>query len=222
MKNLFVNAFVWLGFLSGFAACLNNLQLHPTEVISRGNLQPDVIHLKTSAYINNEIKQGNFKVLYERQQNLMVNVLQKHDPKLVKLRTNTRLVDTNCWEHGISLAGKKLFLIKAAEGESETNKWGHGLTELCLENLILSLQMLSFTITGWENRIVPLLISWLIRSLHRNRRKLEFSFKKNTARSRQKLRLQSTSFKIQASSQMQPANIQPPRNHLEHITKGDN
>lgn len=80
----------------------------------------------------------------------------------------------------------------------------------------------SSTITGWENRIVSLLISWLIRSLHRNRRKLEFSFKKKTARSRQKLRLQSTSFKIQASSQMQPTNIQPPRNHLGHITKGDN
>lgn len=153
----------------------------------------------------------------------MVNALQKHDPRLVKLKTDKhKTCWYNCWEHGISLAGKTLFLIKAAMGESEISKWGHGLIELCLENLILSLQTLSFTITRWENRIVPLLISWLIRSLHRNRRKPEFSFKKNTARSRQKLRLQSTSFKIQASSQMQQTNIQPHRNHLEHITKGNN
>lgn len=73
-ENLFVYG-VGLVFLSGFAGNLNNLQLDPTQVISRGNLQPDVTHLKTSAYINNGIKQGNFTVLFERQQNLMVNVL---------------------------------------------------------------------------------------------------------------------------------------------------
>lgn len=73
MKKLIVYGLVW--------------ELHPTQIISRGNLYPNVIHLEISAYINNEIQQGNFKVSFEKKQNLMVNALQKHDPRLVKLET---------------------------------------------------------------------------------------------------------------------------------------
>lgn len=78
----FLGGFVFFGFFlvffSGFVDSLNYLQLHPTQVISRGNLYSDVIHLKISAYISNEIKQGNLKVLsFESKQELTVNALQK-------------------------------------------------------------------------------------------------------------------------------------------------
>lgn len=173
----------------------------------------------------NEIKPGNLKVLSsESKQDLIVNNLKKEkNPGLVKWRSSTDKQKT-CWINvlgrtwGFSLAGG-IVTHQCCDGR-EWDQWGHRLTELCLEDLVPSLQMLSSTITGWENRIVPLPISWLIDSLCRNGR-IEFSSKKNSM-SRQKFRLQSTSFKIQAFSQMQQTNIQPPRNHSERTTKGNN
>lgn len=137
---------------------------------------------------------------------------------LVKLQssTNTRLVDImHCWEHGISVQQGKSCYWSALRWElvRSTNEDINSLSSAWR----ISLQMLSFTITGWENRIVSLLISWL--SLWRNGRKLEFSSKK---KHKVQIKIPSTSFKIQTSSQLQQTNIQPTRNHLEHTTESDN
>lgn len=66
-------------------------------------------------------------------------------------------------------------LNSAAMREREINRRGQQLIELCFENPNLPLQMLCFTITGWENRVAPALISQLIVSSRRNGIKLELS-----------------------------------------------
>lgn len=114
---------------------MDNLQLYRPQVISRGNLYPDVIHLKISAYIKNGIKQGNLKVVSpESKQDLILNALQKMDPRLVKLKGSTDKLKT-CWHNvqlrtrDFHLEGGKLVTEQCCDGgewDQQTRTATHG------------------------------------------------------------------------------------------------